>query len=239
MALSYHMLYQHLIELTSVESVVGYLNKHDGEFDHLRMEEKVLSKFKGRLLEEIKLISDFQQTWFDLNNLIRSSLTLPLNKAEYEILKDYCNSADYSEWCGYHQKSSKSIGFIDIGDFGSDGGFEVRHPLERSGKAKAYNTLWEDERGVKSIVLMIWEDIRIGAFSHVWDVISGQVEVHECLSPLKYCRNLFVRDQVAIASKRDKKKYCNPLCRQADAMRKSRRRNNKKLESELQPSAMF
>ena len=81
-----------------------------------------------------------------------------------------------------------------------------------------YTHVFENERGMKAMAAEVWEDLQIGLFSSVWDVVSGREEILECTADSDYCRNLFVvghRRQV----------YCDPLCRKSEGMRKLRNKN--------------
>ena len=186
MALSYRVLFRTIVGLTSLETAVGYLNKYDKKYDHLRLQEAVLSCFKGRMLTELESIADFKQMWVDLDSLMRVAIDTGLNKKHHNLLVGYCSAEDHGRWRGV----------------GETAVFE-------------YTNVFEGERGIHAIANEVWEDLQIGLFSSVWDVVSGREEILECVVDSEYCRNLFVvghRRQV----------YCDPLCRKSEGMRKLR-----------------
>ncbi|HHZ90875.1 TPA: hypothetical protein EYN98_25275 [Candidatus Poribacteria bacterium] len=193
MALSYRVLFRAVVGLTSLETAVGYLNKYDKKYDHLRLRESVLSCFKGRMLTELESIADFKQTWGDLDSLMRVAIDTGLKKDHHDLLVGYCTAEDHGRWRG-------------IGETAVD--------LE-------YTNVWEGERGINAIAEEVWEDLQIGLFSSVWDVVSGREEILECVVEDRYCRNLFV-----VGHRRQE--YCDPACRKADGMRKVRLRKKER-----------
>ena len=76
MALSSRVAFQALANLTSVDAIVSYLNKYDKKYDHLRMQEAVLSRFKGPLLREFEAVADLSRfgwiltVWFVLLSVL-------------------------------------------------------------------------------------------------------------------------------------------------------------------------
>ena len=197
MRLNYRLLFRSIVSLTSLETVVGYLNKYDKKYDHLRLQEAVLSCFKGSLLDEMKTIADFKQTWFDLDSLMRVGIGSGLKPEHHKILTSYCSAEAYGQWRGIGD--TVVVGYTNV-------------------SVDEYTDVWEGEVGLKAIAKETWEDLLIGLFSSVWDVVSGRVEILECVVDSAYCRNLFVvghRRQV----------YCDPLCRNSAGMRKSRSKN--------------
>ena len=163
MALSKRVAFQALVNLTSVDAIVSYLNKYDKKYNHLRMQEAVLSRFKGPLLSEFEAVADFKQVWFDLNRLVRTSVCSELDADDFKILDSYCSKSDLGKWDA--QKAEVTIEYSTV--------------FERDGK--------------KIIASEIWRDLCCGWFAGVWDVISGRVKVCECVVAKEYCRDLFVR----------------------------------------------
>lgn len=202
MALSYRVLFRTIVGLTSLETAVGYLNKYEKKYDHLRLQEAVLGCFKGSLLSQIKAIADFEKTWLDLDRLMRVSISGGLKPEHNKILTSYCSAEDHGRWRGFGETT-----VIDLG----------ATQLERD-TVFEYTNVFENERGMKAMASEVWEDLQIGLFSSVWDVVSGREEILECTADSDYCRNLFVvghRRQV----------YCDPLCRKSEGMRKLRNKN--------------
>ena len=163
MALSKRVAFQALVNLTSVDAIVSYLNKYDKKYNHLRMQEAVLSRFKGPLLHEVEAVADFKQVWFDLNRLVRTSVCSELDADDFKVLDSYCSKSDLGKWDA--QKAEVTIEYSTV--------------FERDGK--------------KIIASEIWRDLCCGWFAGVWDVISGRVKVCECVVDKKYCRDLFLR----------------------------------------------
>ena len=163
MALSSRVAFQALVDLTSVDAIVGYLNKYDKKYDHLRMQEAVLSRFKGPLLSEFEAVADFKQVWSDLNRIVRISVSSELDADDFKVLDSYCSKVDLGKWDA--QKAEATI---------------------------EYSTVFERE-GKKIIASEIWRDLCCGWFAGVWDVISRRVKVCECVVDEKYCRDLFLR----------------------------------------------
>ena len=163
MALSSRVAFQALVDLTSVDAIVGFLNKYDKKYDHLRMQEAVLSRFKGPLLSEFEAVADFKQVWFDLNRLVRTSVCSELDADDFKVLDSYCSKVDLGKWDA--QKAEATIEYLTV--------------FERDGN--------------KIISSEIWRDLCCGWFAGVWDVISGRVKVCECVVDEKYCRDLFLR----------------------------------------------
>ena len=188
MALSSRVAFQALANLTSVDAVVGYLNKYDKKYDHLRMQEAVLSRFKGPLLREFEAVADFKQVWSDLNRLVRASVCSGLDADDFKILDSYCSKSDLGQWDA--QKAEAIIEYTSV--------------FEQDGK--------------QVIASDLWRDLCCGWFAGVWDVISGRVDVCECVVDEKYCRDLFVRTHGL-------QNYCGVKCRRRDGMRKIRSRD--------------
>ena len=163
MALSKRVAFQALVNLTSVDAIVSYLNKYDKKYNHLRMQEAVLSRFKGPLLHEFEAVADFKQVWSDLNRLVRTSVCSELDEDDFKILDSYCSKTDLGKW-----DALKADDIVE------------------------YTTVFERE-GKKIIALELWRDLCCGWFAGVWDVISGRVKVCECVVDKKYCRDLFLR----------------------------------------------
>jgi len=163
MALSKRVAFQALVDLTSVDAIVGYLNKYDKKYDHLRMQETVLGRFKGPLLSEVEAVADFKQVWSDLNLLVRTSVCSGLEPDDFKVLDSYCSKSDLGKW-----DALKADDIVE------------------------YSTVFERE-GVKVIASDIWRDLCCGWFAGVWDVISGRAKVCECVVDKKYCRDLFLR----------------------------------------------
>ena len=163
MALSSRVAFQALVNLTSVDAIVGYLNKYDKKYDHLRMQEVVLSRFQGPLLHEFEAVADFKQVWSDLNRLVRISVSSELDADDFKVLDSYCSKSDLGKW--------DALKADDI---------------------VSYSTVFEQE-GQNIIASGLWRDLCCGWFAGVWDVISGRVKVCECVVDKKYCRDLFVR----------------------------------------------
>lgn len=163
MALSSRVAFQALVDLTSVDAIVGYLNKYDKKYDHLRMQEAVLSRFKGPLLSEFEAVADFKQVWSDLNRIVRISVSSELDADDFKVLDSYCSKVDLGKWDA--QKAEATIEYLTV--------------FEREGK--------------KIIASEIWRDLCCGWFAGVWDVISGRIKVCECVVDEKYCRDLFIR----------------------------------------------
>ena len=163
MALSSRVAFQALVDLTSVDAIVGYLNKYDKKYDHLRMQEAVLSRFKGPLLSEFEAVADFKRVWSDLNRLVRTSVCSELDADDFKVLDSYCSKSDLGKW--------DALKADDI---------------------VSYSTVFEQE-GQNIIASGLWRDLCCGWFAGVWDVISGRVKVCECVVDKKYCRDLFVR----------------------------------------------
>ena len=163
MALSSRVAFQALVDLTSVDAIVGYLNKYDKKYDHLRMQEAVLSRFKGPLLSEFEAVADFKRVWSDLNRLVRTSVSSELDADDFKVLDSYCSKSDLGKW--------DALKADDI---------------------VYYSTVFEQE-GQNIIASGLWRDLCCGWFAGVWDVISGRVKVCECVVDKKYCRDLFVR----------------------------------------------
>ena len=163
MALSKRVAFQALVDLTSVDAIVSYLNKYDKKYNHLRMQEAVLSRFKGPLLHEFEAVADFKQVWSDLNRLVRTSVCSELDEDDFKILDSYCSKSDLGKW-----DALKADDIVE------------------------YATVFERE-GKKIIALELWRDLCCGWFAGVWDVISGRVKVCECVVDEQYCRDLFVR----------------------------------------------
>ena len=187
MALSSRVAFQALANLTSVDAIVSYLNKYDKKYDHLRMQEAVLSRFKGPLLREFEAVADFKQVWSDLNRLVRASVCSGLDADDFKILDSYCSKSDLGQWDA--QKAEAIIEYTSV--------------FEQDGK--------------QVIASYLWRDLCCGWFAGVWDVISGRVEVCECVVDEKYCRDLFVRTHGL-------QNYCGVKCRRRDGMRKIRSR---------------
>jgi len=164
MALSSRVAFQALVDLTSVDAIVGYLNKYDKKYDHLRMQEAVLSRFKGPLLSEFEAVADFKQVWSDLNRIVRVSVSSELDADDFKVLDSYCAKKDLGEW-----------------DY-----IKADAILE-------YTSVFEGQSGVELLVSGLWSDLCLGWFASVWDIISGRVKVCECVVDKKYCRDLFVR----------------------------------------------
>ena len=164
MALSSRVAFQALVDLTSVDAIVGYLNKYDKKYDHLRMQEAVLSRFKGPLLSEFEAVADFKQVWSDLNRIVRVSVSSELDAEDFKVLDSYCAKKDLGEW-----------------DY-----IKADAILE-------YTSVFEGQSGVELLVSGLWSDLCLGWFASVWDIISGGVKVCECVVDKKYCRDLFVR----------------------------------------------
>ena len=163
MALSSRVAFQALANLTSVDAIVSYLNKYDKKYDHLRMQEAVLSRFKGPLLREFEAVADFKQVWSDLNRLVRASVCSGLDADDFKILDSYCSKSDLGQWDA--QKAEAIIEYTSV--------------FEQDGK--------------QVIASDLWRDLCCGWFAGVWDIISGRVKVCECVVDEKYCRDLFVR----------------------------------------------
>ena len=163
MALSSRVAFQALANLTSVDAIVSYLNKYDKKYDHLRMQEAVLSRFKGPLLREFEAVADFKQVWSDLNRLVRTSVCSGLDADDFKILDSYCSKSDLGQWDA--QKAEAIIEYTSV--------------FEQDGK--------------QVIASDLWRDLCCGWFAGVWDIISGRVKVCECVVDEKYCRDLFVR----------------------------------------------
>jgi len=163
MALSKRVAFQALVDLTSVDAIVGYLNKYDKKYDHLWMQETVLGRFKGPLLHEVEAVADFKQVWSDLNLLVRTSVCSELEPDDFKVLDSYCSKSDLGKW-----DALKADDIVE------------------------YSTVFEKE-GVKVIASEIWCDLCCGWFAGVWDVISGRAKVCECVVDKKYCRDLFLR----------------------------------------------
>ena len=163
MALSSRVAFQALANLTSVDAIVSYLNKYDKKYDHLRMQEAVLSRFKGPLLREFEAVADFKQVWSDLNRLVRASVCSGLDADDFKILASYCSKSDLGQWDA--QKAEAIIEYTSV--------------FEQDGK--------------QVIASDLWRDLCCGWFAGVWDIISGRVKVCECVVDEKYCRDLFVR----------------------------------------------
>ena len=187
MALSSRVAFQALANLTSVDAIVSYLNKYDKKYDHLRMQEAVLSRFKGPLLREFEAVADFKQVWSDLNRLVRASVCSGLDADDFKILASYCSKSDLGQWDA--QKAEAIIEYTSV--------------FEQDGK--------------QVIASDLWRDLCCGWFAGVWDVISGRVDVCECVVDEKYCRDLFVRTHGL-------QNYCDVKCRRRDGMRKIRSR---------------
>jgi len=187
MALSSRVAFQALANLTSVDAIVSYLNKYDKKYDHLRMQEAVLSRFKGPLLREFEAVADFKQVWSDLNRLVRASVCSGLDADDFKILDSYCSKSDLGQWDA--QKAEAIIEYTSV--------------FEQDGK--------------QVIASDLWRDLCCGWFAGVWDVISGRVDVCECVVDEKYCRDLFVRTHGL-------QNYCDVKCRRRDGMRKIRSR---------------
>ena len=187
MALSSRVAFQALANLTSVDAIVSYLNKYDKKYDHLRMQEAVLSRFKGPLLREFEAVADFKQVWSDLNRLVRASVCSGLDADDFKILDSYCSKSDLGQWDA--QKAEAIIEYTSV--------------FEQDGK--------------QVIASDLWRDLCCGWFAGVWDVISGRVDVCECVVDEKYCRDLFVRTHGL-------QNYCGVKCRRRDGMRKIRSR---------------
>jgi hypothetical protein len=164
MALSSRVAFQALANLTSVDVIVSYLNKYDKKYDHLRMQEAVLSRFKGPLLLEFEAVADFKQVWSDLNRLVRASVCSGLDADHFKILDSYCSKSDLGKW-----DAQKAEAIIE------------------------YTSVFEQARGKQVIASDLWRDLCCGWFAGVWDIISGRVKVCECVVDDKYCRDLFVR----------------------------------------------
>ena len=164
MALSSRVAFQALVDLTSVDAIVGYLNRYDKKYDHLRMQEAVLSRFKGPLLSEFEAVADFKQVWSDLNRLVRTSVCSELDADDFKVLDSYCAKKDLGEW-----------------DY-----IKADAILE-------YTSVFEGQSGVELLVSGLWSDLCLGWFASVWDIISGRVKVCECVVAKEYCRDLFVR----------------------------------------------
>ena len=218
MALSYRVLYQGISDITSIDSVIGYISKHERNYDHVLMLDSILGRFKGELRHEIESLANFQRIWADLDHLIRTHVESGLKPPDHEILNSYCSTSDLHAW---KSAEKKAIGVRDlITDFRFDTEADnqvARYPKPDPGGTVEYISVWESKRGIKEIASQIWEDIRIGLFSCVWDIVTGKVEICECVVDNKYCMNLFVREYA-------KQIYCDPLCRKRDGMRKLRKR---------------
>jgi hypothetical protein len=164
MPFSSRVAFQALVNLTSVDAIVSYLNKYDKKYDHLRMQEAVLSRFKGPLLREFEAVADFKQVWSDLNRLVRASVCSGLDADNFKILDSYCSKSDLGQW-----DAQKAEAIIE------------------------YTSVFEQARGEQVIASGLWRDLCCGWFAGVWDIISGRVKVCECVVAEKYCRDLFVR----------------------------------------------
>lgn len=189
MPFSSDVAFQALANLTSVDAIVGYLNKYDKKYDHLRMQETVLSRLQGPLLREFEAVADFKQVWSDLNRLVRTSVCSQLDADDFKILDSYCSKTDLGKWDA--KKADDTI---------------------------SYESVFEGQRGKNVIASGLWRDLCCGWFAGVWDVISGRVEVCECVVDEKYCRDLFVRTHGL-------QNYCDVKCRRRDGMRKIRSRD--------------
>ena len=201
MALEYRVLFRTIVGLTSLETVVSYLNKYDKKYDHIRLQEAVLGCFKGRLLDELKTIADFQKTWFDLDRLVRVAIDTGLRPEHNQVLSSYCSAEDHGRWRGFGKTP-----VIDLGD-----------SLKEDDAFFKYTNVFEGERGVKAIVSEVWEDVQIGLFSSVWDLVSGRIEVLECAVDDRFCKNLFLVEH-------GRQIYCGSRCRKAEGMRQMRLR---------------
>ena len=164
MALSSRVAFQALADFTSVDTIVGYLNKYDAKYDHLWMQEAVLSRFQGRLLHDFEAVTDFKQVWSDLDLLIRTHVCSELSEDHFKILDSYCSKSDLGRWA------------------------EVK-----ADRILEYTGVFENRSGQKVIASGLWRDLCCGWFAGGWDVIAGRVKVCECVVDGKYCRDLFVR----------------------------------------------
>ena len=191
MGLESRILVSALDQTLGIGGVMTYLNRDENRnYHHHNFERTILSSFSDSLRPYIFQVADFETTWADLGRLLRTAITTKLSGLDGERLDKYCSHSDY--------------GVLNSAKNGKLG----------------YSQISEGEAGKQQIAHDIWNDFNIMLFSHVYDVLTGKLDLKICARGKGYCHDLY------LISKNPGKpqKYCSIKCRDAESQRQVRAR---------------
>jgi len=197
MALESRILISDLDRILGIDAVTAYLNRDENRsYNHYSFEQTVLTAFNDGLRPYIAQAADFEATWTDLGRLLRMAVTGKLGEADGERLNKYCSHSDYGE-------------------------------LNSAKNAKlGYSQRSEGEAAKLQLAHDIWRDLNIMLFSHVYDVLTGKLDLRVCARGQTYCHDLYlIRKNPGTAQK-----YCSVKCRDAESQRQVRIRRKEQQE---------
>ena len=197
MALEFRVLVSNLDQILGIDAVMTYLNRDENRNYHYHIFERaVLTAFHDGLRPYITQAADFEATWTDLGRLLRMAVKGKLGEAHGERLDEYCSHSDYGEL-----KSAKNAKL-------------------------GYKQTSEGEAAKLQIARDIWNDFNIMLFSHVYDVLTGKLDLRVCARGQTYCHDLYlIRKNPGTAQK-----YCSVKCRDAESQRQVRIRRKEQQE---------
>ena len=197
MALESRILVSDLDQIFGIDAVMSYLNRDENRnYHHYSFERAVLTAFNDGPRPYIAQAANFEATWTDLGRLLRVAVKGKLGEADGERLDEYCSHSDYGEL-----KSAKNAKL-------------------------GYKQISEGEAAKLQIAHDIWNDFNIMLFSHVYDVLTGKLDLRVCARGQTYCHDLYlIRKNPGTAQK-----YCSVKCRDAESQRQVRIRRKEQQE---------
>ena len=195
MGLESRILVSALDQILGIDAVMTYLNRDENRnYHHNNFERAIISSFNDSLAPYISQVADFETTWTDLGRLLRTAVTTKLSGLDGERLDKYCSHSDYGE---LNSAKNAKLGYKQVSE-GEDGKQQIAHD--------------------------IWNDFNIMLFSHVYDVLTGKLDLKICARGKGYCHDLY------LISKNPGKpqKYCGIKCRDAESQRQVRARRKVK-----------
>ena len=195
MGLESRILVSNLDQILGIDAVMTYLNRDENRnYHHNNFERAIISSFNDSLAPYISQVADFETTWTDLGRLLRTAVTTKLSGLDGERLDKYCSHSDYGE-------------------------------LNSAKNAKlGYKQTSEGEAAKQQIAHDIWNDFNIMLFSHVYDVLTGKLDLRICARGKGYCHDLYLIE----CNPGKPQKYCSIKCRDAESQRQVRARRKVK-----------
>ena len=195
MGLESRILVSDLDQTLGIDAVMTYLNRDENRnYHHHNFERAIISSFNDGLAPYISQVADFETTWTDLGRLLRTAVTTKLSGLDGDRLDKYCSHSDYGEL-----KSAKNAKL-------------------------GYKQVSEGEAAKQQIAHDIWNDFNIMLFSHVYDVLTGKLDLRICARGKGYCHDLYLIE----CNPGKPQKYCSIKCRDAESQRQVRARRKVK-----------
>ena len=194
MGLEFSVLVSDFDQVLSIEAVMGHLNRDENRNYHHHNFERAVTSVFHDSLLPYLSHADFETTWSDLGRLLRTAVTTKLSGLDGERLDKYCSHSDY--------------GVLNSAKNGKLG----------------YSQISEGEAGKQQIAHDIWNDFNIMLFSHVYDVLTGKLDLKICARGKGYCHDLYLIE----CNPGKPQKYCSIKCRDAESQRQVRARRKVK-----------